>query len=255
MKIIESVQEMRSICKENKLKLSGFVPTMGALHDGHKSLCVASKANNEITIVSIFLNPTQFNNPKDLEKYPSNLEHDIKILDELEIDYLFLPKYQDIYHDNYNYQIHETALSSIMEGEHRPGHFNGVLTIVLKLCNIIQSTNMYLGEKDYQQALLIREMFSALFVDTIVNICPTIRDEYGLALSSRNALLTPEELNTARILNQNLRSSHSIDEIINQLEKNKLMVEYITDYKNRRFAAVKIGSVRLIDNIEIALMT
>ncbi len=254
MKIIEKIDSIKSIIKLHKAenKTIGFVPTMGALHDGHISLCQHAKQNNNITIVSIFVNPTQFNDPNDLKNYPTPIQQDIKKLEKNQIDYLFLPQYKEIYSDNYNYQIQENNFSSEMEGKHRPGHFNGVLTIVLKLNNIIQPNNIYLGEKDYQQAKLITDMFRAFFIETNVIICPTVRDSHGLALSSRNSLLSESELGLSRKLNSYLKSDNKIDHIIKKLEAENIKVEYIQDYENRRLAAIKVGKIRLIDNIALA---
>lgn len=251
MKIIKSIEQMKLLRKTYQNKTIGFVPTMGALHAGHLSLCTKSQQENNITIVSIFVNPTQFNSAQDYDNYPNTLNSDISKLEELNIDYLFLPEYKEIYADNYNYQVHEHKISTIMEGKHRPGHFNGVLTIVLKLNNIVTPNHLYLGQKDYQQAMLIENMFKALFIDTKVIICPTIRDEHGLALSSRNALLSPEQLELSRKFNKLLSSSKDIESIIKELELDSIQVEYIEEYDNRRHGAIKLGDVRLIDNVKI----
>lgn len=254
MKILESIDSVKSLVHLHKTanKSIGFVPTMGALHAGHLSLCQYATNNNDITIVSIFVNPTQFNDQNDLKNYPTPLQQDIEKLEKNNIDYLFLPQYKEIYADGYNYQVQENNFSTVLEGEHRPGHFNGVLTIVLKLNNLIQPNNLYLGEKDYQQAKLIKDMFKAFFIDTNIVICPTVRDQYGLALSSRNSLLSEDELELSRKLNHYLKSSTEINSIIKKLERENIKVEYIQDYQGRRLAAVKIGNVRLIDNIDIS---
>ncbi len=139
----------------------GFVPTMGNLHAGHASLFAASKQENNYTVASLFINPTQFNRPDDFIHYPRTLEADLDLLEEAGVDYCLIPSEQAMYADNYRYQLQETALCQLMEGKHRPGHFNGVLTIVMKLLNLVKPQRAYFGEKDYQQYLLIRDMAEA----------------------------------------------------------------------------------------------
>ncbi len=229
----------------------GFVPTMGALHEGHASLIKKSTAENDITIASIFLNPTQFNDPDDLKNYPVTFEEDLALLNSLDADYLFLPSYDEIYIDKFNYKVIEESLSKILCGASRPGHFTGVLTVVLKLINIIKPNTAYFGQKDYQQYLLIKGMCEAFFMNVKIVPCPTVREESGLALSSRNKLLTPEEKIIAPQFNKILKSPGKVDEIINGLEKTGFKVDYIEETAGRRFGAVYLGKVRLIDNVEI----
>jgi len=250
MRIIKTVKEIKSELRNLSRKQIGFVPTMGSLHKGHISLIEKSLAENNITFVSIFVNPTQFDNAEDLEKYPNQLKSDIKILEDLKIDYLYLPTYKELYADNYKYKIMEDDLSKILCGAYREGHFTGVLTVVMKLLNIVKPTKAYFGEKDYQQYLLVKGMAEAFFLDVEIINCPIIRDEDGLALSSRNVRLTNEERQKAKLFPELLKSSLSNEEIIYKLNDNGFKVDYIETKFGRRFGAVYLGKVRLIDNVE-----
>ena len=248
---IKTVKEMKTYRKSLPNKKIGFIPTMGALHEGHCSLIEKSKIENYITVVSIYLNETQFNNADDLKKYPSSLKDDLAILGTLAVDGVFLPTFEDIYPDNFNYKITENKLSLDLCGKDRPGHFDGVLTVVLKLFNIVQPTSAYFGEKDFQQLSLIQGMVESLFIDIQIVSCPTKRDEEGLALSSRNKRLSARELEKARLFAKNLKDIKSLDDLSLLLEKNEISIDYIKDINSRRFAAVKVGPVRLIDNVSI----
>lgn len=252
-KIIKTVKEWNDLYFEENLSPSqlGFVPTMGALHKGHASLMQKSVSENIRTAVSIFVNPTQFNDPKDLEKYPKTFEQDLKMLEELDVDFLFFPSYEELYGDNFTYQVQEKSFSKILCGSSRPGHFDGVLTVVLKLLNIIKAGKAYFGEKDYQQYNLIREMAEAFFLQTEILACPTVRDEDGLALSSRNLLLSDEERKLARNFPALLKSDKPIPQIIIELENLGIKVDYIEEYDGRRFGAIFAGKVRLIDNVKV----
>ncbi len=227
----------------------GFVPTMGNLHIGHNSLFQKSEEDNDITVTSLFVNPTQFNQKEDFDTYPRTLEEDLGILESLNLDYCILPTEASMYPDNYRYRVEENDLSRVMEGVHRPGHFTGVLTIVLKLLNLVRPDNIYFGEKDYQQYRLIKGMAEAYFFHTKVVACPTIRETSGLALSSRNNRLKPDERVTAdlyaRIFHQ---KNKTCAEIQSELENAGITVEYIEEQEGRRFIVVVIGGVRLIDN-------
>src|SRR3990167_4188749 len=218
MNIVTTVNEWRAIRKDLVACSVGFVPTMGHLHEGHLSLCKQSKDSNEITVASIFINPTQFNQSSDFDLYPRTVEHDIKLLSSQQIDYLFLPDVKEMYADQYQIQVMETELSTELEGQYRPGHFNGVLTVVLKLLNLVQPDRIYMGEKDYQQLLLVKKMVSALLLPVEVIGCETVRDENGLALSSRNSRLTPEQKEKAMKFAQLLQSSLSVNEINERLQ-------------------------------------
>jgi pantoate--beta-alanine ligase len=245
---IQSWQEIRKTLIGTSL---GFIPTMGALHEGHLSLIRKSQVENQKTLVSIFVNPKQFNNPKDFETYPRTENEDLEILKRSGVDFIFLPKPSELYQDNYQFRVHETELSQKLCGKHRPGHFDGVLTVVLKLLNLAQASSAYFGEKDFQQYLLIKQMAESFFLSTKIIGLPTVREEDGLAMSSRNRLLTSDERKRAALLPVLLRSPQSITAIEETLKDAGFRVDYIEEYFGRRFGAVHIGRVRLIDNVEI----
>lgn len=234
-----------------KNKKIGFVPTMGALHQGHATLFGKSKSENQITVASIFVNPTQFNNASDLREYPNKIEEDLELLNKLEVDFCLLPSVEQMYPDNYQFSLEEKNFSKILCGKFRPGHFSGVLTVVLKLFNLVKPTNAYFGEKDYQQFLLIKEMVSALFLPINVVGCPTVREVDGLAMSSRNLRLSEAQRKKATIFAGELKSKKSCSEIMESLEKNGFKVDYIEEIFGRRFGAATIGEVRLIDNVSL----
>lgn len=247
-KIIESPAQWKMERKNVGEATLGFVPTMGNLHAGHEGLLTRSQQENDCTILSIFVNPSQFNDPKDFQNYPKTLKEDIKLAEKLGIDYVFIPQQSDLYPDHYRYRITETDLSETLCGKHRPGHFEGVLTIVLKLLLLIKPTRAYFGEKDFQQLELVKGMVNAFFIDVEIISCETIRDSKGLALSSRNSRLTPEQYQLAIQFPKILASQLSPPEISAQLTQLGFVVDYVEDQKGRRLAAVTLGDVRLIDN-------
>jgi pantoate--beta-alanine ligase len=249
-KVIRSISEYKTLFKNELKTVSiGFVPTMGALHEGHLTLMRQAKKENDIVVVSIFVNPTQFNNPEDLKKYPRTLEKDLEAVSSVGVDYLFYPEFNDMYPDDYRYKVSENAFSKILCGAHRPGHFDGVLSVVMKLFNIIQPTRAYFGEKDYQQLTLIKGMVESFFMDIEIVPVPIVRDEKGLALSSRNQRLSSEGIKKAQEFAQILRNGKNFDEILNHLQEKNIEVEYLEEHFGRKFAAVHIEGVRLIDNI------
>src|SRR3990167_9661252 len=191
MNIVTTFNEWQDIRQTLIGQSIGFVHTMGHLHQGHLSLCERSKKENKITVACIFVNPTQFNLTNDFQKYPRTFSNDGALLERAAVDYLIYPNKAEVYPDHYHIQITETTLSQTLEGAHRPGHFTGMLTVVLKLLQWVRPSRAYYGEKDYQQLLLIKKMASALFLQTKIVGCPTIRDHDQLALSSRNNRLTP----------------------------------------------------------------
>jgi len=252
-KVIKELKKWKAIRKSNVFhsKTVGMVPTMGALHDAHIALIKKSMRQNDITVVTIFVNPTQFNNPEDFKNYPITIKEDLSKLKKLKVDFLLNPKYEDIYPDNYEYKVVESNFSKILCGKFRPGHFDGVLTVVLKLLNLVKPDRVYFGEKDYQQFKLIEGMVNAFFIDTKIVSHPTVRTKEGLALSSRNLRLSEAEKIRAIEFPKILASSVSNDKIKSQLRKKGFKVEYVEQIDNRRFGAIYLGKVRLIDNVKI----
>lgn len=249
MKILTKLEEWQAIRARISNKTIGFVPTMGNLHTGHLSLCRRSVAENEITVASIFVNSTQFNDARDFAGYPRTLAQDKALLLTCKVDYVLIPEFADMYPDNYAMKVTEDNLSAELEGAFRPGHFNGMLTVVLKFLNLVSPTHAYFGEKDYQQLLLIKQMVQALFLPVKIVACETIRNESGLALSSRNKKLNAH-ITTASHLHRLLTSAKTTDEIIEELHALGFKVEYIAERWGRRLGAVVLNGVRLIDNVE-----
>lgn len=253
MKVIESIAEFRDLRRAEWAGATvGFVPTMGALHDGHMSLVARARGENQKTAVSIFVNPTQFNDPKDFEKYPQTLASDLEKLKIAGVDGVFLPKASEIYSDGYRFELREKELASIMDGPKRPGHFEGVLTVVLKLFHIVEPTRAYFGEKDFQQMRLIQEMAKALFLDIDVMACETEREADGLAMSSRNALLSAKEREQAPLIYRVLKNAKSPADAARELSQAGFRVDYCEEHWGRRFAAAFLGNVRLVDNVKIS---
>lgn len=262
--------------KRNSFFKIGFVPTMGALHKGHISLIEKSKSENDITICSIFINPTQFNNPNDFEKYPVTIESDIEQLELNGCDILFMPSVDAIYPENFQKNNFELGyLDIILEGKHRAGHFQGVCMVVKRLLEIVNCDILYLGQKDYQQCMVIKKMVLDLMIPVEIKICPTIREENGLAMSSRNKRLNEGEKESALVifdvlcfLKENI-FEREIDDLkeksIAKLTAKGFVIEYIeiTDeilkpIKNAEkketivaLIAASIGDVRLIDNMTL----
>ena len=251
MLTVQSVIDVKNIVRRNHGRKIGFVPTMGALHRGHLSLLKRAKAENDFTIASVYLNPTQFNDPGDLKTYPINIKNDVKLLEDLDVDLLFTPDYKEIYPDDYAYVLGEKRFSNILCGASRPGHFDGVLTVVMKLFNIVGKCRAYFGEKDYQQYLLVKGMADAFFLPVEVVPCPIVREADGLAMSSRNAKLSPAARKKAPEFYRMLSSGKSAEEIKNSLEAAGFKPDYITEYDGRLFGAVFLDGTRLIDNVKI----
>ena len=250
----------------------GFVPTMGALHEGHISLIKESVKNNDKTVVSIFVNPTQFLEGEDLDSYPKKLEADLRICELAGVDAVFLPTTDTIYNKDEMRFMAPKIKGFILEGYNRPGHFDGVLQIVLKLLNIVKPTNAYFGKKDAQQLYMIQKMVRDLFLDTTIVPCEIVREEDGLALSSRNVYLSQKEREDALSLSYSLKvatkliiSGQRDSDIIKQKMKEVLKVsslEYV-EIVDRDFNTIKeidlknsiilvaafVGSTRLIDNM------
>lgn len=212
MQVINTIAQLQDILVSERAKgmSIGLVPTMGALHEGHASLVRKSVSENDITVVSIFLNPTQFNDPKDLERYPRTLESDCAILEECGAQIAFAPSVGEIYPEPDTRQFSYPPTDSVMEGARRPGHFNGVCQIVSKLFMITDPDRAYFGEKDYQQIAVIRRMVEDLKFRVDIIPCPVIREADGLAMSSRNTLLAPDEKAIAPNIYRILKESKSL---------------------------------------------
>ncbi len=279
MNIISNRHKLQQIFTElsKNGKTIGFVPTMGALHEGHLKLVRESKAKNNVTIVSIFVNPAQFSPNEDLAKYPRPFEKDKKLLNKEKIDYLFYPNAKTIYPSGFQTYVTAKKLSNILEGKSRPGHFTGVATVVLKLFNLIKPTNAYFGQKDFQQCVVIKQMVRDLNLPININIVPTVRDKDGLALSSRNIFLNSQERSEALALYQSLllakklivgrnKSAEFIKtKMNNYLGKYKLVrLDYIKICNPENLFPIKIvskkaviliaayvGKTRLIDNVVV----
>ena len=282
MEILRIPRITQDSCKKHlqRGRSLGFVPTMGALHDGHLSLVKRTKMENDISIVSIFLNPLQFAPSEDLDKYPGDIEEDIKKLRDEDIDILFLPDNNLMYSQSFSTRIEVGPLSEKLCGKFRPGHFGGVATVVAKLFNIVSPTHAYFGQKDFQQTVIIRRMAKDLNFDTDIIVCPTLREHDGLAMSSRNVYLDKDQRSTACVLYQCLnKASESVKSGMTSGEKIRGMmrqtllseplisqIDYASAYDPETLeevddikgdvllaVAVRIGSTRLIDNILLLL--
>lgn len=253
MKVVEGVAELVALRRARGAGATGFVPTMGALHEGHLSLVARSMAENARTVASIFVNPAQFDDPDDLARYPRTLDADLAMLEAAGCDTVFLPRAGELYGDGYRYRVTENARSLELEGAARPGHFDGVLTVVLKLLLLVRPERAYFGEKDFQQLRLVDGMARAFFLDTEIVGCPTLREPDGLAMSSRNRLLAPAERAKApafhRVLAETFAAGSPAREAESALEREGFGVDYVADRDGRRLGAVRIGKVRLIDNV------
>ena len=277
MNIFYTQDELKSFLQlKAKDKSVGFVPTMGALHEGHLSLIRTSKTDTDLTVCSIFVNPTQFNESADFENYPVTIDADIELLESVNCDILYLPKNaEDVYKNEVPFSIETGVLSEVMEGKNRPGHFDGVMRVVKLLLEIVEPDKAYFGLKDFQQYAIIKNMVKQLDMKVDVVGCPIVREKSGLAMSSRNALLSEEDKKKALIIYQTLKDLQDkvqigdvtqwVEKGLEQLQKNTTP-EYLTiaesetllpvsqlekEKKYRAFAVARIGGVRLIDNIEI----
>jgi pantoate--beta-alanine ligase len=280
MVIIKTARDLQGHLDKyrQKGKSIGFAPTMGALHDGHLSLLKTSKSQNEVTGCSIFVNPAQFNDPKDFEKYPSTLEQDIFKLESAGCDVLFLPTVEEMYPDGITNKKHYDLgyLDTLLEGKFRPGHFQGVCMAVARLLEIVSPDNLYLGQKDFQQCMVIKRLIELMGKENQVrtNICPIVRERDGLAMSSRNTRLDGEQrakavalYETLNFLKQNLNKGSLADvkkEATTLLKQKDFKPDYveIADAKTLKpinewdsrinivgLVAAYIGDVRLIDNM------
>jgi pantoate--beta-alanine ligase len=252
MKVCTGLAEWRSLraSPEWAGQSIGLVPTMGALHAGHVSLLQRARAENQRVVLSIFINPTQFDEPTDLANYPRTLEADLEVARPY-ADVVLAPSASEVYGDRFRYRVTETELSRRWEGVYRPGHFDGVLTIVIKLFNIVQAQRAYFGEKDWQQLQLVRAMVEALFIPIEIIACPIIREPDGLALSSRNRRLSTLGRSHATAFPQALRTARDAASAAANLKVQGFEVDYVEDYEGVRLGAVRIDGVRLIDNVRL----
>lgn len=282
MEILRIPRIAQDTCKKHLLRgrSLGFVPTMGALHDGHISLIKRAKMENDVVIASIFVNPLQFGPSEDLDKYPRDIDEDVRKLRETEIDILFLPDNNLMCPQGFSTHIEVDALSERLCGKFRPGHFRGVATIVAKLFNIINPTRAYFGQKDFQQTVIIKRMARDLNFDADIVVCPTIREHDGLAMSSRNVYLDSEQRKAACVLyrclneaSESVRSGMTSGKKISELMRAPLsaeplisQIDYASAYDPETLeevdeikgdvlfaVAVRIGNTRLIDNIFLIL--
>jgi pantoate--beta-alanine ligase len=224
---------------------------MGALHRGHFSLIEHSIAEQQQTLVSIFVNPTQFNDPNDCAKYPNTLEADLGDCERAGVSAVFLPDFVQMYPDDYRYKVTEREQSLVLEGQHRPGHFDGVLTIVLKLLLLARAQAAYFGEKDWQQLRLVEGLVEAFFLETRIRRVATMRETDGLAMSSRNVRLGGEARGLAPLFHRALREAVDCEAARRTLETAGFTVEYIEEWEGRRLGAVLLDGVRLIDNVAV----
>ena len=277
MLVVSTIEQLRAFLASARAegKSVGLVPTMGALHEGHASLVERSVAANDVTVVSVFVNPTQFNDKGDLERYPRTLEADCQLLEGLGTDCVFAPSAEEVYPEPDTRVFDFAPLDKVMEGIYRPGHFNGVAQIVSKLFMYVEPDRAYFGEKDFQQLAIIREMVRQMDFKLEIVGCPIVREQDGLALSSRNALLTPEQRHTALAISKTLfesvefAKSHALAETKQRVEEaiaatEGLELEYYEivdgntlqpvsawDETNYVMGCITVycGKVRLIDNI------
>ena len=255
MEIFKQIAPLKAYLKGLKRqgKSVGLVPTMGALHQGHLSLVKASKTHNQITVSSIFVNPTQFNNPADLLKYPRTIEKDTQLLKEVRCDVLFSPEIEELYPEKSIVKLDFGHLDKVMEGKFRPGHFSGVGLVVSKLFNIIEPDHAYFGQKDWQQFAVISRLVDELKFNVKLHSVPTLREDDGLALSSRNLRLNPEQRINAGIFYQallqakkELKAGKNIQDVKTLVAE---LVEKTPDVKHEYFEVAESANLNLLDNV------
>jgi pantoate--beta-alanine ligase len=248
MKIVRTVAEIREAVQP--FSEVGLIPTMGAYHDGHLSLFAAARKESDAVVASLFVNPAQFGPTEDLARYPHNEARDARAAEEAGVDFLFAPSAEEMYPPGYETWVDVEELGRRLEGEFRPGHFRGVATVCCKLFNIVRPRRAYFGQKDAQQAAVVKRVVADLNLDVEIRVLPTVRDEDGLALSSRNAYLSPEELELALALPRALATKDpaAARALLQDLEVDYVEVAEL-DGQRVLAAAVRVGGTRLIDNV------
>jgi pantoate--beta-alanine ligase len=277
MEVVKTVRELKKIIdlQRQNNAIVGFVPTMGALHEGHLSLVNKAGEETDFVVVSIFVNPTQFNNKEDLNRYPRDLSRDLELLGKTSCHLVFAPEVSEVYPEEDTRKFNFGTLESVMEGKFRPGHFNGVAQVVSKFFEMVSPDKAYFGQKDFQQVAIINKMVEILKLNVEIISCPIIRESTGLAMSSRNMLLSEEERANACLISKTLFSAvemaktHSVDEVekwvIRTIDLNPfLQTEYFEIVDGKELMpidnwgskvnkigciAVQCGKVRLIDNV------
>jgi len=254
MRVVRTIAETRAALAPLRGASIGLVPTMGSLHDGHLALLHAAREENETVVMSLFVNPAQFGDASDLAAYPRDEERDLGLARGAGVDLVFAPGTDEIYPPGFQTWVEVTEVSAILEGLFRPGHFRGVATVVLKLLNAVRPTRVYFGQKDAQQVEVIRRLVADLAVEVELRVVPTVRDDDGLALSSRNARLSPEERATAVALPRALATRDREAALAALRSTNGLEIDYVevADFAPPVLAgAVRVGSTRLIDNVPL----
>jgi len=253
MQVVKKIGELRNIIKQEKIKGNkiGFVPTMGYLHDGHLSLIKKSKEDNDVTVCSIFVNPTQFGPGEDLDKYPRDIERDMKLLKENKCDILFYPNVKEMYPNGFYTKVTLSILTDKLCGKSRPGHFDGVATVVTKLINIVNPDSAYFGMKDYQQLLVIKRVVEDLNLDVNIVGCPIVRENDGLAMSSRNVYLTEKERESALSLSKSFKLVSQLIEkgIKNPQEIKQEVCKFIETHPFTKIDYVELVDIDTLENL------
>lgn len=253
MKVVKKIDELRNVIKQEKIKGNkiGFVPTMGYLHDGHLSLIKKSKEDNDVTVCSIFVNPTQFGPGEDLDKYPRDIERDMKLLKENKCDILFYPDVKEMYPNGFYTKVTLSILTDKLCGKSRPGHFDGVATVVTKLINIVNPDSAYFGMKDYQQLLVIKRVVEDLNLDVNIVGCPIVRENDGLAMSSRNVYLTEKERESALSLSKSFKLVSQLIEkgIKNPQEIKQEVCKFIETHPFTKIDYVELVDIDTLENL------
>lgn len=251
MRLVDTISDMKAIIRSNRTmgKTIGFVPTMGYLHEGHLSLANRSVQDNDCTVMSIFVNPTQFGPSEDFEKYPRDMERDLSLAESAGVDVVFAPSVAEMYPEEYKTYVNVEDITGVLCGLSRPGHFRGVTTVVNKLFNIIEPNKAYFGQKDAQQVIVIKKMVRDLNMNLEIVTCPIIRESDGLAISSRNVYLNSEERKAAVILSKSL---FEVEEIIKQGERSCVkVVQYLKDrIKSEDLAEIDYVEVVSVNGLE-----